>query len=235
MSRVNRGFSAKELKEAAALVEESLLTGFVQEDLPKHTFSPGFELKMEPVLMLGRKQERNRRSVWTVAAAVALAMICAFSWLASNAQARDVIQRWIRETWQNNIVYRFWGKDTSQLPELRPTWLPAGYRETDVVNHESWFLVVYQNEYGDYIFFEAGTMQDGHAIDIVPDSKEYEQETVMVHGLFGELYIPVDEEEQSNLIWMDEESGMYYEISARLETSVIVHIAETVNLVIPLK
>lgn len=50
---MNRDFSAKELREAAALVEESLLAGLMQADQPQHSFSPAFALKMEPVLRLG--------------------------------------------------------------------------------------------------------------------------------------------------------------------------------------
>ena len=232
---MNSRFSARKLKEAAARVEESMLAGLMQEDRPEHSFSPAFDLKMEPVLTRGRKQERNRRAAWTVAAAFALVMICAFSWLASHAQARSAIQRWIRETWRNQIVYRFWDKNIAEIPEARPRWLPDGYRETDAVYLEGWILVTYQDEYGDCIFFEVGTMREGQTIEIIPNSKEDRLETIKVNNLFGELYIPADEEEQSNLIWMDDDTGVYYEISARLEASVMLHIAETVKLVIPTK
>ena len=78
-------------------------------------------------------------------------------------------------------------------------------------------------------------MREGQTIEIIPNSKEDRLETIKVNNLFGELYIPADEEEQSNLIWMDDDTGVYYEISARLEASVMLHIAETVNLVIPTK
>ena len=52
---MNSRFSARELKEAAARVEESLLAGLMQEDRPEHSFSPAFDMKMEPVLRQGRK------------------------------------------------------------------------------------------------------------------------------------------------------------------------------------
>ena len=228
---MNRDFSAKELKEAAALVEESLLAGLMQEDQPQHSFSPAFALKMEPVLRLGRKREQNHRAKWTVAAAFALVMICVFSWLASNAQARDAIQRWIRETWRNHIVFRFFGEETAGLPNYRPAWLPEGYEESAAVCRDNWISITYQNEDGGCIFFDMGYMQDGMAIDVIPNAgEEYLQEKVSILGSAGWLYLSRSGTEQSVLIWMDDETGMYFGISGILDRSVILHIAESVSL-----
>ena len=228
---MNKGFSAKDLKKAAARVEDSMLAGLLQEDQPQHSFSPAFALKMEPVLRQGRKRERNLRAKWTVAAAVALVMICAFSWLASDAQARDAIQRWIRETWRNQIVYRFLGEKTAELPNYRPAWLPEGYEESAAVCRDNRISITYQNEDGGCIFFDAGYMQDGMSINVIPNAGEaYSPETVSILGSSGLLYLSRSEAEQSVLIWTDDETGLYFEVDGILDRSVILHIAESVSL-----
>lgn len=54
-----------------------------------------------------------------------------------------------------------------------------------------------------------------------------------VGGLPGEFYI--SDTEQSVLIWMDEETGIWYKLDAKLDPSIILHIAESVSLVDPTK
>ena len=205
-----------------------------QEEAEPYDFSPAFHMKMEPVLALARRQERSRRSIQTIAASIAVLLICGLSWLATNAQAREAVRRWIRETWQDNIVYRFLGEESFPLPEMRPAGLPEGYEETKVLEREGWLSVTWQNENGDCIFFDVHQMHEGTMLDIMASpGEDLSFEQADVGGLPGEFYI--SDTEQSILIWMDEETGIWYKLDAKLDPSIILHIAESVSLVDPTK
>ena len=233
---MNRAFTAKELRIAAARLEDCMMAGLAREEAEPYDFSPAFHMKMEPVLARARRQERSHRAIQTIAASVAVILICGFSWLATHAQARDAVQRWIRETWRNSIVYRFLGEESSTVPEVRPAWLPEGYEETMALEREGWLSVTYRNENGDCIFFDVHQMHEGTMVDFIANpGEEHALEKVDVGGLPGEIYMSGDRTEQSVLIWMDDEMGFCYELDAKLDASVILHIAESVPLVNPTK
>lgn len=230
---MNRAFTAKELRVAAARLEDCMMAGLAQEEEP-YNFSPTFHMKMEPVLARARRQEQSHRVVQTIVASVAVILICGFSWLVTHAQAREAVQRWIRETWRNNIVYRFLGGESFSLPEVRPAWLPEGYEEAMALEREGRLSVTWQNGNGDCIFFDVHQMQEGTMVDLIANpGEETACEKVDIGGLPGEFYI--SSTEQSVLIWMDDETGFCYELNAKLESSVILHIAESVPLVNPTK
>lgn len=227
---MNDLFSAKELRHAADRVEAQILAG-LESQPQKHEFSPEFHQKMEALLAQGRREERSRRVLRTVAASLAILIICAFSWLVSSAEARNAVQRWVRDAWRGNIVYRFLGKDSSELPDARPVWLPSGYEETRTVLRKYHLSVTYQNEDGDCIFYDLEFMRDGIELNIIPASGEaLFEEKVFVQGLPGVLYLSDSESEQSILIWMDEEAGLYYSICAGQDASVMLHMAESVEM-----
>ena len=223
---------SKALREAARRVEESMLKAWDAEDGDGHIFSPSFDLRMEPLLGSARRRERRRRTAQTLAAAFAAVLLCAFTWLASNAAARHAVQKWTRETWRNTIVYRFTDTREAALPKYRPTWLPEGYKEAKVFETGLYCTVTYQNDQGDCFFFSYLLMKDGSNMGLVFHSgEEYRHEAVLINGNPGELYGSLSDNEQSNLIWMNNEAGIAFTIGAIMDESVILHISESVILV----
>ncbi len=223
---------SKALREAARRVEENMLKAWDAEDGSGHVFSPSFDLRMEPLLRNARRRERRRRTAQTLAAAFAAVLLCAFTWLASNAAARHAVQKWVRETWRNTVVYRFTDTREAALPKYRPTWLPEGYKEAKVFETGLYCTVTYQNDQGDCFFFSYLLMKDGSNMGLVFHSgEEYRHEAVLIDGNPGELYVSLSDNEQSNLIWMNNETGIAFTIGAIMDESVILHISESVILV----
>lgn len=223
---MNNSVTAKELRHAAILLEDHMIAGL--ETMQHHEFSQAFQLKMEPLLTKSVREEKSRRVLQTIAASLAVVILCVFSWLATHAEAREAVQRWVREIWQNNVVYRFLGEASFALPDTRPAWLPEGYVETEVDYREDLLSVMYQNENDDIIIYITGTMKNGKKIDIVPaPSVDFREENVNIRGLPGTLY--VSESEQSILLWMDDVTGVYYSICANADSSVILHMADSVD------
>jgi len=223
---------SKELREAARRVEACILEAWGPEDGDGHVFSPSFDLRMEPLLGSARRRERRLRAAQTFAASFAIVLLCAFTWLASNAEARASVQRWLRETWQNSIIYRFFEADNADLPEYRPSWLPDGYWEADQYETTDYCLVTYRNDHGDCFFFSYQRMTaDADLTLVFLGDESYRHETVSIKGNPGEIYISVTGNEQNNLIWMDEKAGLVFGIDAKAEDTVMLHIADSVSMV----
>ncbi len=227
---------SKELREAARRVEACMLEAWGPEDGDGHVFSPSFDLRMEPLLTSARRRERRRRTAQTLAAAFAAVLLCAFTWLASHAAARNAVQKWVRETWRNTVVYRFTDTREAALPNYRPTWLPEGYKEARVFETNTYCVVTYQIDQGGCIFFKYQLMKSSTVMGLIfQDEEEYRYEVVSIQGNPGELYDSFSSGEQSNLIWMDTTAGIAFDIGALLDSSTILHIAESVSLVNPAK
>lgn len=220
----------KELKSAAGRLEAAFLEELAREEMTVHEFSADFLRKMEPVLVRARHQEQIRRTMRTAAASFAVIVLLAFSWLVTNAEARAAVQKWVRETWKNSIIYRFFGAEHTGLPTYRPSWLPDGYQEAEQYETMDYCMVTYRNDHGDCFFFGYQLMKDGSDMGLVFLGEEaYRHETVSIQGNPGEFYICISGEEQSDLTWMDEEAGVAFTIDAKLSDSVILRIAESVS------
>ncbi len=227
---MDREVPHKELKAAAGRLEAGFLEELAREEMTAHEFSADFHRKMEPVLVRAQHQEQIYRTMRTAAASFAVIVLLAFSWLASNAEARAAVQKWVRETWRNSIVYRFFGTEHTGLPVYRPSWLPEGYQEADQYETMDYCTVTYRNEHGDCFFFCYQLMKDGSDMGLVFLGEEaYRHETVSVRGNPGEFYICISGDEQSNLTWMDEDVGVAFSIDAKLSDSVMLRIAESIS------
>jgi len=223
---------SKELREAARRVEACILEAWGPEDGDGHVFSPSFDLRMEPLLGSARRRERRLRAAQTFAASFAIVLLCAFTWLASNAEARNAVQKWIRETWRNTVVYHFTDTREAVLPNYRPTWMPEGYEEARVFETNTYCAVTYQNDQGSCIFFTYQLMKDSTVMGLIfQDEEEFRYEVVSIQGNPGELYDSFSSGEQSNLIWMDTNAGIAFDIGALMNSSIILHIADSVSMV----
>lgn len=118
------------LSKAAQAVRTAMLNSLPNPSDCENEFSDEFQNKMERVRLkasLVYKRQRVTRHI----ASVFLALIITSSvWLTIDADAREIVFSWIREVYENSIIYRFWGQDeTGVLPHYDPTWLPEGFEQ----------------------------------------------------------------------------------------------------------
>lgn len=226
-------FTDDALRSAAAEVREVMLRALPPPSECTHEFSGGFKSKMETLIRRMELRDGLRR-LGRSAAAVFLALIVSLSgWLAVDAEARAGFVNWAREVYESSIIYRYFGNEKSltELPEVELGWLPEGYVEVIRDADEESCVIVYANEADPELGFIVSLhlMTDGRTLELLPKG-EYAVKTVEVNGIQGELYIPEDEGESSDLILMDESKGLLITIGATLEESVILHIAKNLNL-----
>ncbi len=227
---MNSSFSAKELRMAAAEAERRMLAELSPDETPPHDFSEAFAAKMEPLLKASGRREKTRQVMRTVAASIALIILCGVIWAATNAEARVAVQRWFKFTWNNIITYQFTEEWTGKLPTYRPTWLPDGYREAGIFDTGKLCDITYEDENGNLIFFYYQAMDDGSELGfVILNEDEVRHESVLIKGLPGDFYICFTGNEQSCLIWMDEKNGLVFGVDSYLESDVILQIAESVS------
>ena len=226
-------FTDDELRLAAASVCASMVEA--AEAIPggEHEFSESFLEKMDALVALD-KLRRKRRQLWHRVASVFLAFLLGASiFLATNPEARATFLAWVREVYENSVVYRFFGSSKGPLPRYEPTWIPEGYvldeEYEENVDDKIWRDVIYVNSStGDVFILTYQTMTDGlsNVFTSYVGETISEPEHLLIKGAEGDYYTS----DTNTLIWCDEDGGVAFMIGSTLPKDVILHIAESIIL-----
>lgn len=219
------------LRDAAIHVRQAMLDSLPADNEYYHQFSPQFEAKIAKL----HNQTKRRYSIGRFvqrAAAVALAALVGIStWLAVDDGARAATLRWMREIYENSIIFHFFGnKNENANLSYEPAWLPNGcIRETENSNAAG-KTIVYHDVNDELLFFRCYKMHDGLQGQSIFDS-DFEVKSAEVNGMNGEFYIPNDPAESSELSWIDEELGIIFSVIGYLSEDDLLKIAESVYLI----
>jgi len=124
-------------------------------------------------------------------ASVFLALIITSSvWLTIDADAREIVFSWIREVYENSIIYRFWDQDeTGVLPHYDPTWLPEGFEQVyeyrDEISHGR--LYQKQNSKSGIVieyYIDVGSIHT----ELIAKNAENLREEVFINGIKVDFY-----------------------------------------------
>lgn len=236
MSRIV--LSDEELKQAAASVRQSLLDSLPAPSQCEYEFSDTFQVKMKKMITRHDLRRTVRKAMRRVAAFFLAALIGISVWLTVDAEARAAFVSWMREVYEERIIYRFFGESEADgLPVYRITWLPEGYEEIDVYNEDKIYNALYQK--GDDVMnafvFDYRFVQCGDLSVIEVNEKDYNHKVIDIHGMNADFYEAAIPGETNNLIWVDEEAGIVFELIGFFDESVMQHIAESVALTNPTK
>lgn len=200
----------------------------------RHEFSPEFGAKMESLRRRVRRRESLRRCARGAVAAVLALVLCTAAWLAVDTDARAGFFGWVREACENTIIYRFTGSHApgTVLPQVEFGWLPEGYEEvqSDGNNTQQGFVYLDQNDSRQGFIFQYFFSQQGSQSQYFFNDTEYTQKSVKVSGKDAVLYLCTDGSETNELIWIDDERGIVFELSSYLDEDVMLHIAESIKL-----
>lgn len=228
-------FSENELREAARIVAEAMLDSLPAPEACHHDVSPDFLSKMAPLLVKAKRRETARRWTRRAAAALLALVIGATSWLAVDTQARAAFFSWVREVYENSVVYRFFN-DTSvvdQLPDYRPSWVPDGYKQTEVIESDSSYTFIYQdiNDQDNVFIIGYRFYHENMNLSFMWEADKYEVLESQVNNLPAYFYRSVDKTETNNLVWINPSLKLLFTMEGYLEQDVMLHIAESIDLV----
>lgn len=227
MKRYN--FTNADLRCAAAVVCNAMLEQLPEPSECRHTFSEEFEQKIRELMERKNHHETGWHKFAQRAAAVILAVLLGLgAWLAVDQDARAAVARWVREFYENSIVYRFFGNaPTEENFFYKLTWVPEGYEITNQVGDDSTQTVVYQKESDVFTFMYLRVTEDSLAQLIGTRGDEL---AVSINGIAGQYYEAADSSTTNDLIWINEDAGVFFSISSFLSYEDIMHIAEGVQL-----
>jgi hypothetical protein len=217
------------LRAAAVDVRNAMLDALPAPEECSHTFSPQFEQKMQKLI---RQQKAGYRLLRQAAAVFFALLIGSSVWLMVNTEARAAFFRWVQEVYENSIVYRFFGDAPAAVDfaNYRPTWLPEGYVEMDTTIEEPFMAITYRNSENNVVFFQCFPMNNSMLLSIIPDGEMIVEE-VTINGMNGTFHQPENVDGNAELVWFDEDVHIAFRLSGPFEKSVILHIAENVDLV----
>lgn len=212
-------------KEASLALAETLVHGSSQQ--PPYIPSKSFTCKMSRLC----RRERHPvfyRTLQRVAAVFLALLLTGIGWLTIDAEARAATIAWFRSISQDSIVYRFLNPTPQQtLPDYAPTWLPEGFEEQERHKDDlrsSWYYV----SGSDFIVIEVDAYHSGTVLSLIGDHSGCEEVNV---NQFIALFVPANGASSvSNLVWIDEQNGLIFSVGSTLEKSVMLHIAESIEL-----
>lgn len=228
-------FREEELREAARQVGRAMRESLPEPEDCQHTFTPEFERNMAPLCSRSRRMEACRRWARRVAAAVLALVVGTFAWLAVDSEARAAFIQWVREVYEDRVIYRFSNQSQAdqELPDYRPSWLPEGYEETEVLKNGTGVAIVYQKAENetDVFVFDYHVYSSNMHYGLLGLDSEYAYQELEVNGCPAQFYGSLDGTDTNNLVWIDEDGGILFTLNGYLDLDVMVHIAESIKLV----
>ena len=223
-------FSDEELKKAAGLVAESMLGALPERIDPPHAFSEAFQAKMEKLMHKQKVRRARLRFLRGAAAVLAVILVMAGVWLATDTDAWADLQRWFRHISGTDVIYGYAGPAPSEpLPEYEMGWLPEGYVFSFELEEIPGLArrIAYEKEGQDILYFAYGYMSEEYESTVTGDGPA-DFERVTVAGMEGDLHYT--EGMGSNVLtWFDEEAGIHFALQTNLSKLAMLKIAENVR------
>lgn len=215
------------IREAAAESVECYMKSIMSSYDPANTFtpSPQFERKISKLTRCANHPYVYRVRHWAASMLLAV-LLTGVVWLAADSEARAVFVAWVREMYENSVIYDFFGQRGSDpLPEYAFASPPKGFVETDFIDGGHMCVRIYENN-GEGLLLSYMTMSDQTTKGLF--SEGYRYEAVQVGTCKGDFYEMEVSDDTNELIWFDEENGIVFQISAFMGKDEMVELASSV-------
>ena len=221
-------FTNADLQSATSVVCNAMLEQLPEPSECKHTFSDEFEHKMRALMNRQKRHETWHKSVRRAAAVILAVLLGLATWMAVDQDARAAVVRWIREVYENSVVYRFFDDAPSEKNfSYELTWVSEGYERNSQVGDNNTQTVIYQKE-SDYFTFVYHRTTESSLVQLLETRSD--GVAVSVNGLPGQYYEAADSTTTNDLVWINEDDGVIFCISSFLPYEEIMHMAEGVRL-----
>ena len=165
-----------------------------------------------------------------VASVVLVALLACGVWLSVDATARATFFNWVKEVYEQSVVYRIMPRRTAEiLPRYEFGWLPEGFGEPDIYEDGTMYSAVYSNPVtGDGLIFDYCLLNEEAQTEILT---QQEPEHLYVNGMAADYYMVTGDSKTNNLLWIDYRASVLCSINSTLCRNDILHIVESIKLV----
>ena len=218
------------LHSAAEKVRDAMLDTLLPPSECEHVFSEPFSERMSLLIRKHQRKALANRMMRRVAIIFLVLLLGVSSFLAVNAEARAAFVRWIRQAYDNVIVYRFQGAPEEQIPRYTLTWVPEGFEETERIETDQSLQLLYTNEETEELFaFEVSLVHEGKESYIIMDSDRYQHESLTVWGNRAEYDQEAAPDEPDILMWFNSDETLVFYLHGFFDKAVMLRIAENVK------
>lgn len=224
-------FSDKDLQLAAGKVRTALLESLPAPSDCTCEFSDSFLEKMELLFRQGKPRHPRKKLLLRIAAVFLALLIGVGALFAFSPEVRATVTRWVREVYENSILYRFLEeKESSIISDYEVGWLPEGYEESDVYKDDDLISALYKNETGESIIINLYAMQNGEIHEMIyKDGTEYTHEKLLISGMPADYYEVTDHSDSNDLVVFYETQNVVLHINGFLDEEAMVYIAENIR------
>lgn len=219
--------SEERLRLALEEYDEALMAALPDPGECDHRFSPRFQQKMRKLFR--RAKHPVAYKALQRAACVLLALLALFGGIiAFNPDVRAAVVDWVREQFGHFSHYYHAGEIThppAERAQYELSWLPEGYVLLDTIPEEDCessfyinasgqllkFFYYYETEYGPYI-----------------KGDEHIHKTATVGNYTADIYLSLNADNGSVIVWVDPESGVLFHISATVSEDELIQLAASV-------
>ena len=218
-------FTDEELKIAVQSVRVAMLKSLPEPSECAPDFSDHFLIKLQKMIVKEKRIIKSKAVLRTVAAALVFIILGTTILFATNPQAYADFKKWVREIYENSVVYKFFEDDGHRdLPEYAFGWLPNGWEITDVMHLETVSYTAAGNGndtfYLAYSFIDSGT-------EIVAVGEGIYSEKVKVGKTDADFYADQSSDSGNLLVWIDDD--IVFCLNANLDKQIMIRIAENIK------
>lgn len=226
MRQVEFSFTDDDLRQAASILRQRMLDSLPAPDDCHYEASSELQEKIDQIIIRDRHRTTFRK-IRNWAAMIALCVLLSYSaWLAVNTEARAAFFQWVREVYEDSVIYYFFGeKSSDELPRFSLTGLPSEYEET-VFQEPFMHTVIYQSEM-DMIILTYQRIDENTRLSFV--SSDMDHEIVTLDNYTADFYKSKDPSLTNELVWIDEESCLAFCISSFMEKDILIELANSVE------
>ena len=221
------------LKEAAFAVEQAMLDALPKPEECDHVFSPRFERKMRKLI---RKTNHPivYKALSRAACALLVLVLSASLLLTFHPKARAAVVDWIKEKVED--FYHYFALEKESEPEAGAAtpgdyclgWIPEGYTLlfSDVSDADK--VECYMDDNGNMLQFHC--VYSSSSGSLMVGGGAYEEKQFMIGDIRADIYLAKDSRRGNFITWSANNSNILLCISAQLEESDLIKMAESVFL-----
>lgn len=226
-------FSEKQLKNAARIYAErrdDALEACLGHEAVQ--LSPEFHSRIAQFRSDADIAIKRRHRVRTRAAAAIIAIIILITaFFSFNTTARADFLNWIKNFYEEFIVYHFFGEKTSDdISELIPGWLPEGYELTEKDISSDHLSYVFESHNRTTVFMiNCDKTHSGSSLNVLDSNNGRQHFTITIGGCVVDCYVSADD--VSDYVWHDAEGKFFFSMSSNLPHETNVKIIEHLKII----
>ncbi len=132
---------------------------------------------------------------------------------------------WFQVEDENGIWFHYQTDNTSELPTLRPTWLPEGAELVDTFLLEGDCILEYTDGTSGLIF--AYNRFDSNSLQGIVSPNLSRKEEFQLNGCYA-TYVPDTDSPGGDLFWIDEQQEISFSINSNYSKEIMLKVAESI-------